>query len=233
MLLRLLAAALILAQASAIEVATIKRNSSTDSRQSSRVLPGGRVEITNMPLRTLIRIAFGTTGSQVVGGPDWIGTDGYDIVAKVSGDPMTALKPLLEERFHLQVHTEKREVQTYALVLANTNGGLGPQSKPSEADCAPRPADRCGIRGGNGNITYTGLTLGQIATNLAKQPVLRAPVADQTGLSGKYDLHLEFNDDPGPNIFTALIEQAGLKLQPKKGTVDFIVIDRADRPEEN
>jgi uncharacterized protein (TIGR03435 family) len=216
-----------------VEVASIKRNTSADSRQGSRVLPGGRIEVTNMPLRTLIRIAFGMTGSQVVGGPDWIATDGYDIVAKVTGDPATALRPLLEERFHLQVHIEKRDVQTYALMLANREGRLGPQLKPSRADCSSGPADRCGIRGANGNLTYTGLTLAQIATSLSGQPVLRAPVSDRTGLTARYDLHLEYNDDAGPSIFTALIEQAGLKLQPEKGTVDVVVVDRAERPTEN
>jgi uncharacterized protein (TIGR03435 family) len=218
---------------STVEVASIKRNTSADSAQGSRILPGGRIEITNMPLRTLIRIAFGTTGSQVVGGPDWIATDGYNIVAKVTGDPAASLRPLLEERFHLQVHAEKREVQTYALVLANKDGKPGPQLKSSQVDCSPGPTERCGIRGGNGNLTYTGLTIPQIATSLAGQPALRAPVSDRTGLTGRYDLHLEYNDDPGPGIFTALIEQAGLKLQPEKGTVDVIVVDRAERPTDN
>jgi uncharacterized protein (TIGR03435 family) len=115
---------------STVEVASIKRNTSADSAQGSRILPGGRIEITNMPLRALIRIAFGTTGSQVVGGPDWIAADGYNIAATVTGDPAAALRPLLEERFHLQVHTEKREVQTYALVLANKDGKPGLNSNP-------------------------------------------------------------------------------------------------------
>lgn len=221
------------AQPPAVEVATIKRNTGTDGRQGSRVLPGGRVELTNMPLRTLIRIAYGSTGSQIVGGPSWIATDGYDIVAKVTGDQATALKALLVERFHLQVHTEKRETQTFALVPASKDGKLGPELKASAADCTPGPANRCGIRGGNGDVTYTGLTMAQIATSLAGSSVIRAPVTDRTGLTGLYDLHLQYSEDTGPNVFTALVEQAGLRLQPEKGTADFIVVDRAERPSEN
>jgi uncharacterized protein (TIGR03435 family) len=221
------------AQTPTIEVATVKRNPGADARQGSRVLPGGRVELTNMTLRTLIRIAYGSTGAQIAGGPGWIASDGYDIVAKVTGDQAAALKLLLEERFYLQVHTEKREAQTYALVLANRDGALGPQLKPSQADCVPGAVNQCGIRGGGGNITYTGLTMAQIATSIAGYAVIRAPVTDRTGLTARYDLHLEFNDDTGPNVFTALIEQAGLKLQPEKSTVDVIVVDRAERPTEN
>jgi len=126
------------AQRPSFEVASVKRNAGVETRQNSRVLPGGRIEVTNMPLRTLIRIAYGSTGAQIVGGPNWIASDGYDIVA-----------------------------------------------------------------------------------------------SDRTGLAGRYDLHLQFNDDAGPNIFTALVEQAGLKLQPEQGEAEFIVIDRAERPTED
>jgi uncharacterized protein (TIGR03435 family) len=218
------------------EVASIKRNPGVDARQGSRVLPGGRIELTNMPLRTLIRIAYGSTGAQIVGGPGWVASDGYDVVAKVTGDPAVALKALLEERFHLQVHTEKREAQAYALVLANKDGKLGPELTPSHADCTPGPSSPCGIRGGNGDVTYTGLAIPQIATSLAGFPAVRSPVADRTGLTGRYDLHLIYGSEPSdtaPNLFTAIVEQAGLKLQPEKSLVDFIVVDRAERPEEN
>src|SRR4051812_41210979 len=161
-----------------------------------------------MSLRTLIRIAYGSTGAQIAGGPGWIASDGYDIVAKVTGDQAAALKLLLEDRFHLQVHTEKRETQAYALVLAGGSGTFGPQLKASQAGCIPAAVNPCGIRGGGGNITYTGVTMAQIATSIAGYAVIRAPVTDRTGLTARYDLHLEFNDDSGPNVFTALIEQA-------------------------
>ena len=196
-----------------------------------------------MPLRTLVRIAFGTTGPQVVGGPSWVTSDGYDIVAKVRGEDAAAavngptpellamLKTLLEDRFKLQVHPEKRDVQTYALVTARQDRTLGPALKASTVDCAI-PAASCGIRGGNGNITYTGMTIAQIARSISGYPDIRRQVLDRASLAGRYDLHLEYSEDAGgpSNIFTALIEQAGLKLQPETNTIDIIVIDRAERP---
>jgi uncharacterized protein (TIGR03435 family) len=233
------------AQAPAFEVASVKRNTSVDSRQNARFLPGGRIEVTNMPLRTLIRVAYGSTGSQIVGGPGWIASDGYDIVAKVAGPELdvsngpppqmlTMLRSLLEERFKLVVHRETRETQTYALVLATRDGKPGPALKASNGEC---DASRtCGIRGGNGDVTYTGLAIPQIATSIAGFPAVRTAVADRTGLTGRYDLHLVYGSEPSdtaPSLFTALVEQAGLKLQPEKGAVEFIVIDRAERPEEN
>jgi uncharacterized protein (TIGR03435 family) len=232
-------------QPPAFEVATVKRNTDVDSRQNARFLPGGRIDVTNMPLRTLIRIAYGSTGSQIVGGPGWIASDGYDIVAKVAGPEidvsngptpqlLAMLRSLLEERFKLRVHTETRDTQTYALVLANKDGKPGPALKPSNGECDASRS--CGIRSGNGHVTYTGLAMPQIATSIAGFPAVRTPVADRTGLDGRYDLHLAYgseSSDTAPSLFTALVEQAGLKLQPERSRVQFIVIDRAERPTED
>ena len=222
------------------EVASIKLNTAVDTRQTSRILPGGRIEVTNMPLRTLIRIAYGTTGGQVVGGPSWVALDGYNIVAQAPSDVplegprgmspqlMAMLKKLLEERFQLLVHSETREAQAYALLLATDSSRLGPELKVSKADC--NVPSVCGIRGGNGDVTYTGLTMSQIATSIAGFPAVRTAVIDRTALIDRYDLHLQFNDDTGPNLFTALQEQAGLKLQSQKTQTEFVVVDRAERP---
>jgi uncharacterized protein (TIGR03435 family) len=115
----------------------------------------------------------------------------------------------------------------------------------------PDPARQCGIRGGNGNVTYVSATMQQIAGSLANYPVVSRPVMDRTGLQGKYDLHMEFTPafiaspngdgsqvanpaaDSGPNLFTALVEQAGLKLRGDRGMVEFLVIDHAERPTED
>jgi uncharacterized protein (TIGR03435 family) len=222
------------------EVASIKRNAGVDPQQASRILPGGRVEATNMPLRSLIRAAYDTTAAQIIGGPSWLASDGYDIVAKAPADVLlegprgmspqlqAMLKNLLEDRFQLRVHSETRETQAYALLLATDGGRRGPELKVSVAHC--NVPNVCGIRGGNGDVNYTGVKLAQITASLAGFAAVRAPVIDRTALMDRYDLHLRFNDDTGPNLFTALREQAGLKLQPETTQMQFIVVDRAERP---
>jgi len=88
----------------------------------------------------------------------------------------------------------------------------------------------------------------EIARSLANDPAVSRPVIDRTGLQGRYDLHIEFipafvdspnrdgsqvanpSADSGPNLFTALVEQAGLKLQAERGRVEFVVIDHVEKP---
>jgi uncharacterized protein (TIGR03435 family) len=157
-----------------------------------------------------------------------------------SGQLRAMLKALLVERFHLQVHTDTCETDACALVLAYRDGKLGPALKKSQADCSSAPQGAsllgvCGIRGGNGDITYTGLVMSQIATSLAGQPAIRRPVSDRTGLSGRDDLHLQYSPtgnaaDADPAILTALMEQARLRLQPDEARIDVIVIDHVERP---
>ena len=211
------------------------------------------------------------TSWQIVGGPSWIDTDHYDINAKASSgfsekDGLQTvqrieamLRALLEDRFQVKVHTEMRDVPIYALVLANKEPRFGALFKPSTAKCytradppprdsPPDPTRQCGIRGGNGNVTFVNITMEDIARSLADYPAVSRPVMDRTGLVGRYDLHLEFtpafvdspnrdasqvanpNADAGPNLFTALVEQAGLKLQAERGQAQFIVIDHVERP---
>ncbi len=262
----------------AFEVATVKLNNSAEARQGARLLPGGRIEITNLSLRTMVRVAYGSqtiqTADQIVGGPAWANTERYDVIAKAEGDPgfdaasgqplrlIAMLKQLLEDRFQVKVHTEMREVQMYALVLANKGGKFGPTLKESTADCynpanpppqgtPPDPARQCGIRGAVGDFTVTGITMGQAVQALASYPSVGRPVVDRTGLTGRFDWRLQWTPmflngatadappvanpaaDSGPNLFTALTEQVGLKLQSEKGQVEFVVIDRAERPTED
>src|SRR5437764_1473476 len=75
------------AQAPAFEVASIKRNVSGSTNASNRVLPGGRVTVTNNTLRNMIRNFYRIQPFQLVGGPDWLSSDRWDIVAKAEGDP--------------------------------------------------------------------------------------------------------------------------------------------------
>lgn len=204
---------------------------------------------------------------QVLGGPDWIDTERFDLVAKTAVPPsprrdifQVMVRSVLEDRFQIKVHTEQREVPIYAFVLANKDGRLGASLTPSDGKCYsqdnPPPPNTpydlstfCNIRGGPGDMRYTGQTIQAIGGNLANYPVIGRPVIDKTGLQGKYDLHIVFVPafidspngppvanpaaDSGPNLFTALVEQGGLRLQGERGRVEFLVIDRVERPTEH
>jgi uncharacterized protein (TIGR03435 family) len=138
------------------EVATIKLNNSDDQRQFVRRQPGGRVSITNVPARQLIMVAYQLQSFQVVGGPSWIATDRFDIIAKLEGnappptlpntgsaarfelDPIqSAMRTLFTDRFKLKLHRETREMDIYALVLAKPGSGPGVALKQSTTDCSP------------------------------------------------------------------------------------------------
>jgi uncharacterized protein (TIGR03435 family) len=113
-----------------------------------RPLAGGRFVATNLPLRVLVRMAYGVRDFQIVGGPSWLASGKFDIAATAPpGSPvdtpatMARLKTLLADRFKLRVHTETREMPVYALVVARSDGALGPDLKPSASDCSNAAAD--------------------------------------------------------------------------------------------
>jgi uncharacterized protein (TIGR03435 family) len=132
--------------APAFEVVSVKANR-TGAPGGSFVMPPGRFTATNLPLRVLITNAYRLSFFQVVGGPDWVSTDRFDIVAKApdGGPPeqtRAMVRTLLRERFRLVVHMETRDTPIYSLVTARTDGRLGPNLKRSTMDCGPIRAQR-------------------------------------------------------------------------------------------
>jgi len=140
--------------APAFEVASIKPNNSGDGRIMLGNQPG-RFTATNVTLRLLIRNAYQLQDFQISGGPGWLASDHFDIVAKIdaavqdeiaaAGPPRAGQGPskiqlmirsLLADRFKLEVHTETKEQPIYALVMARSDGRFGPQLKKSDTDCA-------------------------------------------------------------------------------------------------
>jgi uncharacterized protein (TIGR03435 family) len=204
-----LGAASVLAQTPTFEVATIKRNMSGSTSASNRALPGGRVTITNNTLRNIIRNFHRIQPYQLIGGPDWLSTERWDIVAKAEGDPppermIEMVKTLVADRFKLTTHTETRELPIYALVLAKGDKSLGPQLHRSTTDCAaifaeararggapPRGPDGgplCGINMDTGRMATSAVTIADLARNLSM--VAGRSVVDKTGLPGNFDLEL-------------------------------------------
>jgi len=251
----ILTAVPMLAQAPTFEVASIKPNKSGPQGAGGGIVPNG-VNITNLPLRAIIQLAYGIgQPSKVINAPNWIVTERFDITARASdrvqqGEIGRMLQALLKDRFSLVAHKEMREVTAYVLTMARPDGKLGPQLHVSSAECAglldgtaAKDAVRCGPRpGGPGKLILVGSPI-SLTVNLLSL-MLQGPVVDKTGLTGKYDLEVAFApivpatspeaaDPGGPSIFTAFREQLGLKLDSGKTQEEVLVIDHVDRPTEN
>ena len=245
------------------ETASVKLDKSKEPRVGIRIQPGGLYTATNVTLRLLIQNAYRVQSFQVSGGPDWVGSDPYDIVAKAGANPMPGQIPLmmqalLADRFKLTVHRETKEVPVYALVMAKTGGKAGPQLR--QADCTPAPPpSTCGsIRVGPGVLSAQGITMAQLVTFLSGQA--SRVVIDRTGLTGNVDVDLTWAPDPSlggglpglgplppgpaaaeaprppsdaPSLFTAIQEQLGLRMDSTRGPVDVLVIDRVEHPTED
>ena len=204
--------ALVLAQAPLeFDVASIKPNHSGTIAQSVRFYPpSGRVTITNATLKGLIIQSYGVQESQVTGGPSWVASDRFDVVANSERTNLSPqqrwqmIKALIVERFKLTVHTEPREQSVFALVLSRKDGALGEHLHRSSTDCAnlrpptapppafdPRHPPPCGvIMGGPGRMTLRGVPMDWVAKQLADRA--GRAVVDRTGLAGYFDLDLEF-----------------------------------------
>jgi uncharacterized protein (TIGR03435 family) len=242
----------------AFEVASIKPNVARDATESVSLQSGGRLRLTGFRLNTLIRVAYATgptlTPAQIVGGPSWINSDRFDIVAKAEGDLMfdvegrrparviTMLRTLIEDRFAVRVHSESRTMPAFGLRLSRRDGKPGPQLSESTAEC-PRytqgavpsadPERWCGFRRARGSVTARSVTMPEVATFFSGFAVVDRPVQDRTGLTGRYDLRVQFvegSDADSGSLFTALGEQLGLALHGERAAVPVIVVDRAERP---
>lgn len=211
----------------------------------------GRLTATNVPLRILIQKGFHVKDFQISGGPGWVGTERYDIVAKtesadISDDDLwLLLQPLLTDRFKLKFHLETKQLPVYSLVIAKG----GPKMKLHNGDDEPMVKGR--ISSGKATLETTKISMKKLADVLGDD--VDRTVVDNTGLKGGYDFKLEWaqdhpGEDPGssilgtlqeslgisgPSVFTAVQEQLGLKLESAKGPVRIIVIDSVERASAN
>jgi uncharacterized protein (TIGR03435 family) len=125
------------------EVASIKLNKSGGRGAAGGMQPGGRFVVINATVFRVIANAYRVRDSQIAGGPSWINSDHFDIVAKANGSPTAdqralMLQSLLAERFSLTLHHETRELTEFTLVMARSDKKLGPRlhpASPADADC--------------------------------------------------------------------------------------------------
>jgi bla regulator protein blaR1 len=245
------------------DVASVKPNQSKDET-ASFVTPGGRYVATNVTVRTLIKSAYGLHDTQLIGGPKWIETDGFDVEGKAQGFTTAAgfrdaarlmLRPLLADRFKLVLRSESRRLPVYALVLARADRQLGPQlHRSSAAACsgaavamptAPQAAEPeialpCGAEVYRpGHVAARAMALSNLVLNLSRWT--DRVVIDGTGLQGPFDWEIQWSPEPlspdhtgpvnGPSLVDAINEQAYLRLQPTRETVDVLVVERVERPD--
>jgi len=254
------------------EVASIKLGAGPGKPQFLGSRSPGTFTAQNINLRFIIRVAYGVRSFEVLGGPGWIDSDTYDITAKTKTamdgaktapspipEMFAMLQPLLEDRFKLKVHREMRELPVYVLTVAKGGLKMKPRDCPQFSDDNPTPQGPCnpmGTRGGtngtNRTLDGTAATMEGLIMTIAN--TTRREIIDRTGLTGRFDFHLEWApdeamtassdfDEPtrsvasssgsGPSLFTALQEQLGLKLESAKAPVEVLVIDHVERPEAN
>jgi uncharacterized protein (TIGR03435 family) len=231
------------------EVATIKP-AKPEARGKGFVVRGHEFSTINTSLSSLITFAYGIHARQVTGGPSWMETEKFDITARPEGEGMpdakqlrTMVQKLLADRFQLTFHRDKKELSVYALVA----GKSGPKLTPSTGDPNGLPGlffRKLGVLNvRNGNMADF--------AEVMQSSVLDRPVVDQTGLSGRFDFALEWtpdefqfadfgprpanadNTDSAPDLFTAIQQQLGLKLDAVKAPTEVLVIDHVEKPSEN
>lgn len=237
----------------AYDVVSIKPDK-TGSGNVNIWINDGNFTAANVSLKTLILSAWGLKDAQIIGLPKWGDSARFDIKAKIIDPDRKALaaftpeqfrlmqQPILTDRFQLKFHHERKKLPVYDLVVIKS----GPKFRETTAEETASDKGVNGVRAGgtsihNRQLTATGVTLSSLADSLSGQ--VQRIVIDYTGLAGKYNLQLSWSaDDAGPpspdssappDIFTALEEQLGLKLQPGKAEIDTFVIDHAELPSEN
>lgn len=238
---------------------------------------GRRFTSRYVTLTSLISTAYGVqerslTPHEISGGPKWIDSEHFDVVATASDVPdsprgtfpsrvLAKLRSLLEDRFRLKTHFESRELLVYALRLARADATLGPKLKPRAIGCISAsaaaaegtsigPMSRlriCGGRMGPGFIAANGATMDNLAVGVGRfVSGIDRVVVDRTGLTGTFDVELTWKwegtgeyagippvDRNAPDIFTALREQLGLKLESTKALLSVLVVDHAERPSDD
>jgi uncharacterized protein (TIGR03435 family) len=187
----------------------------------------------NVSLDVLIGMAYGIDSRRISGRPGWFDSQMYDVIAKPEGPgglsyeqmrPM--LQQLLADRLKLAIHREKKPAPGYALVVAKG----GPKLKKSAGESDKRYILPRGLLCNNATL--------ELLAGMLAGPAGR-PVVDKTGIAGNYDIELRYapesaGDTTLPSLFTALEEQAGLKLEAAKVEVEMVVIDHVERaPTEN
>jgi uncharacterized protein (TIGR03435 family) len=242
--------------APAFDVASVKVSQAAPGRDGGgRGMFGGRgargniqaspgsLTLRNVTLKNAVRWAYHVSEYQVLG-PDWLDSTRYDIVARAPGaadeeQMQLMLQSLLADRFKLVLHRQSKEFQVYVLSPGKNGTKLQESTGTGEGSIEAQPNRM--------SVVVARTPVSQMIDMLTA--VLGAPVLDETGLKGKYDITVNLADymaemqsagggapppDPLSIVKAALEQQLGLKLESRKMPLDVLVVDSAEKiPTEN
>jgi bla regulator protein blaR1 len=231
----------------AFEVVSVKPTQGQPVNSGFRRATGGVLNATNVSVRFLIEYAYDVRDDQISGGPAWLDSERYEVLAKPGGNSDPAgqsanlirlrTQSLLADRFHLILHRDTKELPVLALTVAKN----GPKGLRESTAGSPDFVN-------NGHhLNCQRVSMAMFAKEFLAHQTGRS-VTDKTGIAGDFDFTLDWTPDdaaPGasadaataigqfPSFLTALQEQLGLRLEQQKGPVEILVIDHAERPAAN
>ena len=241
------------AQMPAFEVAAIKPATPGDTSGKFAVMQSGhQFVVRNYSVKDLVSFSYDLPTRRISGGPAWTDLDKYNILAGTPGEArpnlveqMAMVRSLLDDRFQFRYHHEQRELPVYELTVAKNGMKLTPSAAPP--DSRP-PLVSVVFPGFRVQYPAHNVTIAEFTSEL-QRAVLDRPVIDKTNLTGRYDFDLDWEYDDTqfggklppvnagksgkPDLFTAMQQQLGLKLESSRASVDTIVIDSVQKPSEN
>lgn len=226
------------------DVASVKPNRNSEGVIRFAVQPGGRMVITDIPVKQLIRAAYTLQLYQIVDAPSWTESERFDITGvtdrELREDNVTwspggkyalvqlMMQSLLADRFNFRAHFEERQGQVYALVVED-------KERAAKALAPAKPCGtNCAMQIKSGTLHAPNVELPLLAELLSQ--LTGRPVTDATGLAGTFEINLRWTPESqeatadAPSLFTALPEQLGLRLEARRGPIRMLIVDAVDRP---
>lgn len=235
--------------ASAFEVATIKPvDPGPKAGRFLRMENDHRFIATNFTLKLLIAAAYDLNPRTIDGGPGWVDSDKFTVEALTPGtkrpdhdQQMLMLRTLLHDRFHLAFHRVPKVFSIYEITVAKGGIQFNPAGAPDR-----EPMVTSVVYPDHLEMPARNASMDDLA-RVMQRAILDRPVVDKTGLTGRYDFDLDWapdetqfggaiptpQDSKSPPLLVAMREQLGLEMKATHGPIDTLVIDKADKPDNN
>jgi uncharacterized protein (TIGR03435 family) len=203
---------------------------------------------TNFTLKLLIAAAYDLNPRTIDGGPGWTDSEKFTIEAITPGEKrpdhdqqMLMLRTLLLDRFHLKFHRVPKVFAIYEISVAK-GGILFEATREPNRD----PMVTSVVYPDHLEMPARNASMDDLA-RVMQRAILDRPVVDKTGLTGRYDFDLDWapdetqfggaiptpQDTKSPPLLVAMREQLGLEMKATRGPIDTLVIDKADKPDNN